>query len=128
LKKKQYWRKIKLRQSVIKSKRKSEENEWKWEGKKIEQVSEFKYLGYTFKERATDKAHTRDIVRKANKVVGCVWGIGEKVGRWFQEENDDVWEHGRERIDVRGRDLGMEGKRGGRESARKIFEVGARSG
>jgi hypothetical protein len=37
-----------------------------------------KYLGYTFNERATDKAHVREIVRKANKVVGCVWGIGER--------------------------------------------------
>jgi hypothetical protein len=36
------------------------------------------YLGYKFNERATDKAHIRDIVRKANKVVRCVWGIGER--------------------------------------------------
>jgi hypothetical protein len=35
-------------------------------------------LGSTFNERATDKAHIREIVRKANKVVGCVWGIGER--------------------------------------------------
>jgi hypothetical protein len=35
----------------------------------------------TFNERATDKAHIRQIVRKANKVVGCVWGNSrEKVG------------------------------------------------
>jgi hypothetical protein len=27
-------------------------------------------------ERATDKAHIREIVRIANKVMGCVWGIG----------------------------------------------------
>jgi hypothetical protein len=32
-----------------KRKRKSEENEWDWK------VNEFKYLGYTFNERATDK-------------------------------------------------------------------------
>jgi hypothetical protein len=31
-------------------------------------------------------------------------------------------------IDVQGKDLGMEGTRRGRESARKIFEKGARSG
>jgi hypothetical protein len=31
-------------------------------------------------------------------------------------------------IDVRGRDLGMEGTRRGRESAGKIFKRGARSG
>jgi hypothetical protein len=59
-------------------KRKNEENEWNWEGRKIEQANEFIYLGYTFNERATDKAHIREIVRKANKAVGCVWGIGER--------------------------------------------------
>jgi hypothetical protein len=32
------------------------------------------YLGYTFNERATNTAHIREIVRKVNKVVGCVWG------------------------------------------------------
>jgi hypothetical protein len=36
------------------------------------------YLGYTFNERVTDKAHMRQIVRNANKVVGCVWEIGER--------------------------------------------------
>jgi hypothetical protein len=25
-----------------------------------------------------DKAHIREIVRKANKVEGCVWGMGER--------------------------------------------------
>jgi hypothetical protein len=59
-------------------KRKNEENEWNWEGRKIEQANEFIYLGYTFNERATDKAHIREIVRKANKAVGYVWGIGER--------------------------------------------------
>jgi hypothetical protein len=36
-----------------KRKRKSEENEWNWEVRKVEPVNEFKYLGYTFNERAT---------------------------------------------------------------------------
>jgi hypothetical protein len=60
-----------------KRKRKNEESEWKWEESKIERVSEFKYLGYVFNERATDKAQVREVVRKANKVVGCVWDIGK---------------------------------------------------
>jgi hypothetical protein len=41
-------------------------------------VSELKYLSYTFNERTTEKAHMREVVRKANKVVGCVWGIAER--------------------------------------------------
>jgi hypothetical protein len=81
-----YVRKKKLEVNVEKTKtmvfnkrkRKSEENEWKWKGRKIEQVNEFKYLGHTFNERATDKAHIREIVRKANKVMG---NRREKVGR-----------------------------------------------
>jgi hypothetical protein len=105
-----YVRKKKLEVNVMKTKimvfnkrkRKSEENEWKWEGKKIERMSKFKYLDYTFDERATDKVHMRNIVKKTNKVVGCVWGIWER--KW------------------------MEGTREGWESARKIFEIGARSG
>jgi hypothetical protein len=67
--------------AFIKRKGKSEKNEWKREGKKIEQVSEFQYLGYTFNERATDKAHMREIVRKVNKVVGCLWNMRGKVWR-----------------------------------------------
>jgi hypothetical protein len=35
-------------------------------------------LGYTFNERATDKARIREIVRKASKIMGCVWGIGDR--------------------------------------------------
>jgi hypothetical protein len=35
-------------------------------------------LGYKFNERTTDKAHIRKILRKANKVVGCVGAIGER--------------------------------------------------
>jgi hypothetical protein len=60
-----------------------QESEWKWEESKIERVSEFKYLGYIFNERAKDKAQVRGVVRKANKVVGCVWGIGER--KWGGE-------------------------------------------
>jgi hypothetical protein len=66
-----------------KRKRKNEESEWRWEENKIERVSEFKYLGYIFNERATDKAQVREVVRKANKVIGCMWGIGER--KWGGE-------------------------------------------
>jgi hypothetical protein len=66
-----------------KRKSKNEESEWRWEESKIERVGEFKYLGYIFNERDTDKAQVREVVRKANKVVGCVWGIGER--KWVCE-------------------------------------------
>jgi ribosomal 30S subunit maturation factor RimM len=72
-----YVRKKKLEVNVEKTKimrKRSAENEWNCEGRKIKRINEFKYLGYTFNERA----HIREIVRKANKVVGCVWGIEER--------------------------------------------------
>jgi hypothetical protein len=101
-----------------KRKRKSEENERNWEGRKIEQVNEF--LAYTFNERATDKAHIREIVRKANKVVGCVWGIGERKWGGDYKGRMMMFESRIEFIDVRGRDLGMERTRRGREGAKNI--------
>jgi hypothetical protein len=60
-----------------KRKRKSEENEWNWEERKIKQVHTW-VLGYTFDERATDTAYIREILRKAKKAMGRVWGIGER--------------------------------------------------
>jgi hypothetical protein len=75
-----------------KRQRKNEENEWNWEGRKIEQVNECKYLGYTFNERE----------------MGCIWGIGER--KWRRD-------FGRKMVieTVRGRDLGMEETRRGSE-------------
>jgi hypothetical protein len=57
----------KMRMMVFnKRQRKNKENQWNGEGRKIEQVNEFKYLSHTFNERATDK---------------CLGNRREKVGR-----------------------------------------------
>jgi hypothetical protein len=102
---------------------KSEENEWDGEGRKMEQVNEFKYSGYTFNERTTDKAHITEIVRKANQIVGCVWGMGERKWGGDFRRRAMMFDSMSERKD---RDLGMEETKGGRESARNIFEKDAR--
>jgi hypothetical protein len=31
-----------------------------------------------FSKRKRKSAHIREIMRKANKVLGCIWGTGEK--------------------------------------------------
>jgi hypothetical protein len=60
-------------------------NEWRWEKDKIEELEEFKYLGYVMNERNTTAAHVRELVKKANKIIGTVWGIGErKFGHDFR--------------------------------------------
>jgi hypothetical protein len=64
-------------------------NEWRWEKDKIEEVKEFKYLGYVMNERNTAAAHVRELVKKANKIIGAVWGIGErKFGHDFRRR---IW-------------------------------------
>lgn len=61
-----------------KKKRIKQERNWKWKDSKIEEVKEFKYLGFTFKKSNTDEAHVKDIVRKAAAAMAQVWGIGER--------------------------------------------------
>jgi hypothetical protein len=56
-----------------------------------------------------------------------VWRIGERKWRGDFKRRMMMFESMIERI-LMGRDLGMEGRRRGRESARKIYEKGARSG
>jgi hypothetical protein len=48
----------------------SEKFEWKCEGRKIERVSEFKYLGHTFNETATDKPHSEEGKQDSGMCVG----------------------------------------------------------
>ncbi|XP_043263555.1 LOW QUALITY PROTEIN: uncharacterized protein LOC122403853 [Colletes gigas] len=52
--------------------------EWRWKGKRIEEVKEFKYLGYVFKRNGGQEAQVRDRVRKAGVVMRQAWGIGKR--------------------------------------------------
>jgi hypothetical protein len=45
---------LRRRKRWCSTKRKSEENEWNWERRKIEQVNEFKYLDSTKEPRIKD--------------------------------------------------------------------------
>lgn len=50
------------------------EMEWK----RIEEVKEFKYLGYTVRSNGSQKAQVRERVRKRTAFLGQVWGIGKR--------------------------------------------------
>ena len=75
-----YIRKKKLEVNTEKTKmvifkkggRRAKEIEWKWEGKRIKQKKQIKYLEYIFNERNTSRVHVKEMVRKANKVLGIV--------------------------------------------------------
>ncbi|XP_046142799.1 uncharacterized protein LOC123988066 [Osmia bicornis bicornis] len=51
---------------------------WWWKGKKIEEVGQFKYLGYVFKRNGGSEAQIKDRMIKAGVVMRQVWGIGKR--------------------------------------------------
>jgi hypothetical protein len=56
---------------------------WKWKGKELEEVGEFKYLGYMFDRKGGQERQMREVGRRARVVMREVWGIGK---RWFDGE------------------------------------------
>lgn len=52
--------------------------EWKWEGQNIEEVKEFKYLGYVMKENGGQEGQIKESKKKGNIVLKQVWGLGER--------------------------------------------------
>ncbi|XP_011881271.1 PREDICTED: uncharacterized protein LOC105569421 [Vollenhovia emeryi] len=52
--------------------------DWRWKGKKIEEVKEVKYLGYVLQRNGGQEAHIRERVAKAAAISGQVWGIGKR--------------------------------------------------
>lgn len=50
----------------------------RWKEKKLQEVKEFNYLGYTLKENESQKAHIRERMKKATGVMKQIWGIGKR--------------------------------------------------
>ncbi|EZA58484.1 hypothetical protein X777_01105 [Ooceraea biroi] len=59
---------------------------WRWEGKELEEVREFKYLGYIIRGNEEQDAHVKDRVRKGATILGKIWGLGN-VWRRLGKEN-----------------------------------------
>jgi len=83
-----FLKKRKLELNVEKSKimvfnrKKRERNEvWKWKGKNIEEVQNFKYLGFILNKEGNYREHLKELTRKGRLAVRKVWGLGEKVCR-----------------------------------------------
>jgi len=56
--------------------------EWWWRGERIEEVREFRYLGFIFQRNGGRELHVKERVKKGAAVMGQVWGIGKrKFGR-----------------------------------------------
>jgi len=55
---------------------------WWWEGRSLEEVSQYKYLGYVFQRNGGQEEQVKDRMRRGMAAMGQVWGIGKrKFGR-----------------------------------------------
>jgi len=46
--------------------------DWRWKGKKLEEVKEFKYLRYTMQRNERQEAYIKERIKKAAAVMGQV--------------------------------------------------------
>ncbi|XP_036145342.1 uncharacterized protein LOC118646472 [Monomorium pharaonis] len=51
---------------------------WRWKGKKLEEVNRFKYLGYTLLANGKQDGHVEERVKKGSAILGQIWGIGKR--------------------------------------------------
>lgn len=63
--------------------------EWRWKGKRIEEVKEFAYLGYKLQRNGGQEAQVKDRVRKAGAVIRQVWGMGKR--RFARDWMKRIW-------------------------------------
>nr|XP_046472570.1 uncharacterized protein LOC124214348 [Neodiprion pinetum] len=63
--------------------------DWRWRGKRIEEVKEFSYLRYIVKCNGGQEAHLKERVRKAGVVMRQVWGIGRR--RFGRDREKRIW-------------------------------------
>jgi len=63
--------------------------DWRWKGKRIEEVREIKYLGYTFTRNGGQEAHIRERRKKAAIVMREAWGIGKRI--WGKDWERRMW-------------------------------------
>jgi len=52
---------------------------WMWKGKRIEEVTEFKYLGYAIKKTEGDDGQIRKLKKKGNIIMRRIWDLGERL-------------------------------------------------
>ena len=54
---------------------------WKWDGKYMEEVRTFKYLGFIFNAEG-NYDHIKELKNKGVAAVKAVWGLGERAYRY----------------------------------------------
>lgn len=57
---------------------KKEKEKWTWEEEELEEINEFKYLGFHFQRNRGTDTHIRETTKKTMIVMKQTWGIGQR--------------------------------------------------
>lgn len=68
---------------VFNSKERIGREKWEWGKKEIEEVKNFKYLGFMFNRQENYKDDIKELCRKDRLATKRVWGLGERTCRVF---------------------------------------------
>lgn len=64
---------------VFNRKRKEGNEIWNWGKERIEEIKQFKYLGFKFNSEGDYTSHIEELVRKGRMAARKVWGLGERL-------------------------------------------------
>lgn len=53
--------------------------EWKWKDKEIEEVKEFRYLGFHMNRKGDFKEHVKELGLIGKIAANRIWGLGERI-------------------------------------------------
>ncbi|XP_076298035.1 uncharacterized protein LOC143217535 [Lasioglossum baleicum] len=62
---------------------------WRWKGKVLEEVKEYRYLGYTITRDGGQRAHVEERLRKGAAAMGQIWAIGKR--RFAKDWGRRLW-------------------------------------
>lgn len=101
---------------------KIEKRNWRGKGKKMEEVKEYKYLGYTLQRNKRQETHVKERMRKA-AAVRSVEYRKEKIRRGLEQKIVAVRQSDMDGNELWGGDMGM--KREGRvgKDRRKVHKM-----
>lgn len=54
---------------------------WKWNSESLEEVTKFKYLGFTFNRKGDYAEHIKELKLNGRIAANGVWGLGERICR-----------------------------------------------
>lgn len=66
--------------------RRGKKEDWEFNGEKIEEVKEYKYLGFWFNAQNNYNRQIAEVAQKAQKAANMTWGVNMRAGRVTKKE------------------------------------------